>query len=44
MTVDELRKALAKIPDEGRHNKAKRANIIRQILELQQKQQGDNKK
>lgn len=38
MTVDELRKALEKIPDDGKHNKAKRADIIRQILELQKKE------
>ena len=37
MNIDELRKALEKIPDEGKHNKAKRAEIIRQILELQKK-------
>lgn len=37
MNTDELRKALEKIPDEGTHNKAKRAEIIRQILELQKK-------
>ena len=38
MTADELRKALEKIPDEGKHNKARRADIIRQILELQKKE------
>lgn len=41
MNIDELRKALEKIPDEGTHNKAKRAAIIKQILELQK--QGEKK-
>ena len=38
MTLDDLRKALEKIPDEGKHNKARRADIIRQILEMQKKE------
>ena len=36
MSIDELRKALDKIPD-GEHNKARRAEIIRQIIEEQKK-------
>lgn len=36
MTVDELRKQLDKIP-EGGQNKARRAEIIRQIMEEQKK-------
>lgn len=34
---DELRKALEKIP-EGEHNKARRAEIIRRIIEEQKKE------
>lgn len=36
--IEQLRKALERIPDEGKHNKAKRAEIIRQILELQRRE------
>lgn len=45
MNIDELRKALDKIPD-GEHNKARRAEIIRQIIEEQKKgvKPDDNKK
>lgn len=44
MTVDELRKALDRIPD-GEHTKARRAEIIRQIIEEQKKgvKKDDNK-
>lgn len=35
MTAEELRKSLDKIPDEGKHNKARRAEIIRKIIEMQ---------
>ena len=35
MNLDELVKALDRIPDEGEHNKAKRAEIIKQIIALQ---------
>ncbi len=37
MNLEELMKALGRIPDEGEHNKAKRAEIIKQIIALQQK-------
>ena len=33
--IEELKKALARIPDEGAINKAKRREIIRQIQQLQ---------
>ena len=35
MNLDELMKALEKIPDKGEHNKARRAEIIKKIIELQ---------
>jgi hypothetical protein len=43
MTVEELQKALDKIPDEGKHNKARRAEIIRKIIALQGEKKDDNK-
>lgn len=33
--IEELKKALVRIPDEGAINKAKRREIIRQIQQLQ---------
>lgn len=44
MTVDELRKQLDKIPEEGKHNKARRAEIIREILKRQEVKKDDHEK